>query len=85
MNFILLSELREHSYVNLSFSLHLNGINPSFPYHINVVPEERDIPVTNVISVFELKMRYDILYNVSIATCGERSGTLIGLYYCESP
>ena len=78
-----MSELRESTHINLSVSLQLNGTNPSFPYHINVVPEEHNIPVTNVILMFELKVRYDTLYNVSVVVCGESSEPLIGLYYCK--
>ena len=85
VNFTLLSELRESTYVNLSISLHLKGTNSSFPYHIHIIPEERNIPVMNVIQLFELRVQYDTLYNVSIVVCGESSGPLIGLYYCKSP
>ena len=85
MNFTLLSELREVTYVSLSVSLHLNGTSPSFPYHIHVIPEELNIPVTNIIQIFELRVRYDTLYNVSIAVCRESNGPLIGLFYRKSP
>jgi hypothetical protein len=84
VNFTSLSELRGSTSVNLSVSLLLNGTNPSFPYHINIVPEERNIPVNSVRPTFELMVRYDTLYNVSIMVCGELSSApLIGLYYSK--
>jgi hypothetical protein len=84
VNFTSSSELRGSTSINLSVSLQLNGTNPSFPYHINVVPEERNIPVENEKSTFELMVRYDTLYNMSIMVCGElNSGPLIGLYYSK--
>lgn len=84
VNFTSLSELRESIYTILSISLQLNGTNPSFPYHINIIPEERNIAVTNVILIFGLRMQHDTLYNVSVMVCGESSSPLIGLYYRKS-
>ena len=86
MNFTSLSELRGSTFINLLVSLQLNGTNPSFPYYINIVPEERDISVKSVepIILFELMVQYDTWYNMSIMVCGELSSApLIGLYYSK--
>ena len=89
VNFTSLSELRGSAFINLSVSLQLNGTNPSFPYSINIVPEvlERNISVISVGPIFfELMVRYDTWYNISIMVCGELSycsAPLIGLYYSK--
>ena len=77
--------LPESTSINLSVSLQLNGTNPSFPYLINVVPDEHNVSaaVSNITPTFELRVQYDTLYNVSIMVCGESSGPLIGLYYSK--
>ena len=85
MNFTILLARPEGSHVNLSVSLHLNGINPEYLYHINVVPEPCCIVVNNATQMMELKVLYDIHYNVSIVVCEQSSIPLIGLYYCKSP
>ena len=85
MNFTSLSEFRGSTFINLLVSLQLNGINLSFPYYINIVPEERNISVKSVGPIlFEFMVRYDTLYNMSIMICGELSSApLIGLYYSK--
>ena len=85
VNFTSLSELRGSTFINLSVSLQLNGTNPSFPYHINIIPEERDIFVKSVGPILlELMIRYDTWYNMSIMVCEELSSApLIGLYYSK--
>ena len=64
----------------------MNGTNPSFPYYINIIPEERNISVKSVGPIlFELMVRYDTWYNMSIMVCGELSSApLIGLYYSKT-
>jgi hypothetical protein len=84
VNFTSLSEVRGSTSINLSVSLQLNETNPLFPYHINIVPEERNIPVRSVRQMFKLMVRYDTIYNMSIMVCGELgTSPLIGLYYSK--
>ena len=82
VNFTSLPELRGTASINLSVSLQLNGTNPSFPYRINIDSEERNVSAKSVGPIlFELMVRYDTLYNMSIMVCGELSSVpLIGLY-----
>ena len=83
VNFTSILKLHESNSINLSVSLQLNGTNPYFPYLINVIPKECNITVTNITLTFELKVRYDTLYNMSIVVCGESSPPLIGLQYSK--
>ena len=76
-------KLNEGNSIDISVSLQLNGTSSSFSYRINVASEEYNTTVTNIASMFKLRVQYDTLYNMSIVVCGESSAPLIGLHYSK--